>query len=635
MKFLKAKYIVFLVPFILYSNTFWNKFSFDDNFNVQNERVKKGWTAIPEIFTSYYHQEENNTFGYRPVVQSMFAIEHSLFGESPAMNHFINVLLYSLLCLMIFVLLKRLMPETQENILLLIVILFAVHPVHTEVVASNKNREEIVAMLLGICSLYLFTLYTENKKYIYLIPIPVLIFLSVLSKENALTYPLIFPLIFILKTDIKTFNYKKYIVPGILTVIFFFIAWYAWKLPGKILPFEEKELFYFENPLHSDHSFSAKLYTTGITLWFYIKILFVPYPLRYFYGYNMLPDDTINIIASVIGFIIFACLFIFAILNIRKHKELSFFIFFFLISISVFTNYFIPVNGIVGERLTFQASLGFCGFIITAISMFKLRITFYKNAMKILYAVFVIFALMTFQRNRDWKNFETILKADIHKLENSAKGQVIYASWHMGQLMNKKSLGQCIHPEAVDRVIFYYNKSIDIYPNYYSSYNNAGTLFYHIKNKPDSALKYFRKALAIKPDYIEALYNSGICFNLINMTDSSIVQFEKLLKYKYNYSGAWVKLSEIYREKKDFEKARIMGLNALIYDSLSDVPLINMGNICLLQLDTAKAVEWWEKAIEKNPHNPNLLFGLSRYFKQYENAEKADKYQKMFDEEKK
>ena len=349
----------------------------------------------------------------------------------------------------------------------------------------------------------------------------------------------------------------------------------------------------------------------------------------------MLPDDTINIIASVIGFIIFACLFIFAILNIRKHKELSFFIFFFLISISVFTNYFIPVNGIVGERLAFQASLGFCGFIITAISMFKLRITFYKNAMKILYAVFVIFALMTFQRNRDWKNFETILKADIHKLENSAKGQVIYASWHMGQLMNKKSIGQYIYPEAVDKVIFYYNKSIDIYPKYYSSYNNAGTLFYHIKNKPDSALKYFRKALAIKPDYIEALYNSGICYKLINKTDSSIIQFEKLLRYKNNYSGAWVKLSEIYREKKDFEKAMTMGLNALIYDSISDVPLINMGNICLLQLDTAKAVEWWEKAIEKNPHNPNLLFGLSKYFKQNENAEKADKYQKMFDEEKK
>lgn len=634
MKFLKPKFLVFLIPFLLYFNTLWNGYSFDDNFVTNNETVKKGWSAIPEIFSGYYFQEEGNTFGYRPVVRSLYAIEYSVFGENPAVSHFFNILLYAILCLVIFRFLTKLFPTLQREYIFLIVLLFAVHPVHTEVVASLKNREEILAMLLGILSLSLYCDFLDKKNYLLLIPVPFLIFLAVLTKENSLTYPLLLPFTFFFKNEEKIVNKKKLIFSALFTLMVFLTAWSAFKLPGYILPSAEKELFAFENPLYAHNSILNRIYLSGISLWFYLKILFIPYPLRFYYGFNMFPIDTYNGVLSGTIIIVFMLFFMFAVYRIRSLKQISFFIFFFLISISVFTNFFIPVNGIVGERMVFQASLGFCGVIITALYYFsglrKNKVRIHKRINTILYIVIALFMIMTFQRNRDWKDFETLLKADIGKLDNSAKGQVVYASWNLGQIMNRKAEGKYVHPDAINSILKHYIQSVEIFPEYYSSFNNIGTIFLHLKNRPDSAIKYFAKAISYKPEYPEALFNYGMCCMQMNLTDSAISYFNRAISVDKAYSEAWIKLSELHIKKGDTGLAVAEAENALKCDSVSDAPLINLGNICLLQKDTALAVMWWEKAIEKKPQNPKLLYGLSKYFLQTGEKTKSENYNALF-----
>lgn len=632
MKYLKPKYLVFIIPFLLYLNTCRNGYSFDDNFVVQNDRVKQGISAIPEIFTSYYHQEENNTFGYRPVVQSLFAVEYTLFGENPGINHLVSVLLYALLCLLIYRLLKNLFPNVKEQIILLIVVLFAVHPVHSEVVASLKNREEIVAMLLGLSSLFLFARYMDIGRFLYLIYLPFLIFLAVLSKENALTYPLLIPLVYLTKRGFLLPEITKVLIPVSVTILLFIVAWFAWKMPGMILPPAAKELFSFENPLHTDHSFSSRIYITGITLWFYLKILVIPYPLRFYYGFDMFPETGLNTIAAVVGFILYIFLLVLAFLKIRKHRELSFFIFFYMISLSVFSNYFIPVNGIVGERLVFQASLGFCGMLIMGINLLATNTkVLQQNLFRILYGLMIVFSVMTFQRNSDWKSVESILKADIGKMDKSAKGQLVYASWHMTKLMNQKAAGQYVQPSAIHNVIKHYKQSLTIYPALFSSYNSLGTLYLQLESRPDSALKYFKRAIELKPGYTEARYNAATCLLYLYQTDSAKKIILDLLKENENFANGWMRLADIYIAEKDFENAWPAAEKAAEYDTVSDSPYIVMGNILLMKNDTAGAAGFWEKAIARNPRNPKLLYGLSRYYQQTSKAEKAEKYRQLFE----
>jgi hypothetical protein len=163
----KKNAFLFLITFALYFNTLWNGYSFDDNF-IENSQVKSnGLTAIKEIFTSHYWQEKENTFGYRPLVRFTYYVELQLFGQTPAVSHLINILLYAITVLLLFNILKKLFP-TNEKLMWWISLLFALHPIHTEVVASLKNREEIFMLMFGLSGIWMALRYVEQVKTRYL-----------------------------------------------------------------------------------------------------------------------------------------------------------------------------------------------------------------------------------------------------------------------------------------------------------------------------------------------------------------------------------------------------------------------------------------------------------------------------------
>ena len=96
--------LIFILAFSLYANTIFNDYNLDDTLVTQNHRLtSKGISAIPEIFEAFYYEDAMGyKYGYRPITHASFAVEHSLFGESAAVSHTINVFLYAITCLLIF-----------------------------------------------------------------------------------------------------------------------------------------------------------------------------------------------------------------------------------------------------------------------------------------------------------------------------------------------------------------------------------------------------------------------------------------------------------------------------------------------------------------------------------------------------
>ena len=160
---------LFILSFLLYANTMYNGYNFDDTFVVQdNVTVQKGIKAIPEIFTSHYWTEKDNTFGYRPIIRASFALEMSLWGDHPAMSHLVNILLYALGVFVAFKVIRKIFFQIPEWIIFSGFLLFISHPLHTEVVASLKNREDLLVFLLGFISINIFLLYYNSKKILWL-----------------------------------------------------------------------------------------------------------------------------------------------------------------------------------------------------------------------------------------------------------------------------------------------------------------------------------------------------------------------------------------------------------------------------------------------------------------------------------
>lgn len=193
----KNKFIIALlgIVFLVFANTLLNDYSMDDEIvTIHHPLTSKGISAIPEILKSPYFKADIYSYEYRPVVHISFAIEHQLFGESAGMSHFVNLVLYLVLVSVTFSLLKQLFPLANEYILGAVTLLFALHPTHTEVVASIKNRDEIFALLFTFLAFKEAIKFCLTKQWWRFITLLLLFNLALGSKVTVLPFAVVIPL---------------------------------------------------------------------------------------------------------------------------------------------------------------------------------------------------------------------------------------------------------------------------------------------------------------------------------------------------------------------------------------------------------------------------------------------------------
>ncbi|MEO6038651.1 MAG: hypothetical protein ABIQ93_09580, partial [Saprospiraceae bacterium] len=200
--------ILALLAFVLYGTTIGFGYLQDDQLVTWgNIFVQKGFGGLVDIFGNdsllgYYVEKEKLLEGgrYRPLPLMTFAIEVGILGKSnPAVSHFINVLLYSFTGLALYRILLGLFPLREGgskffNLPFLATILFLVHPLHTEVVANVKGRDEILALLGSLGALYGTLKYFDTGKRKWLWIAAASFFLGLLSKENTTTFLAVIPL---------------------------------------------------------------------------------------------------------------------------------------------------------------------------------------------------------------------------------------------------------------------------------------------------------------------------------------------------------------------------------------------------------------------------------------------------------
>jgi len=217
--------LYFLIAFsvLVYSHTLFHDFVFDDDIVlVKNQHVINGTEGIAKIWSTNYlngYQQFNDAL-YRPLSPTVFNMVHSIAGLNPHAFHLVNILVYALLVFIVYKLFNQLFPR-KEKYVFWGVLLFAVHPIHTEVVANIKSLDELLALLLGASASYYILLYKSGKNT--LVQVFILYVLALFSKESAISFLLIIPLFYYF-TEGKI-SYKKlgFLSLGLLTLT---ISWY-------------------------------------------------------------------------------------------------------------------------------------------------------------------------------------------------------------------------------------------------------------------------------------------------------------------------------------------------------------------------------------------------------------------------
>lgn len=612
--------IICAFVFVLYGNTLKNGYNLDDEYVVNNTFIEKGISAIPEIFRSYYSDDKKGQYGYRPIVKTTFAIEYSIFGKNPAISHLINLIIYLITGIFLLKLLKVLLKEHDKILPFIIVLLFLAHPIHTEVVTSLKNREELLSFLFCLFSLWFFYKSYQIKPFLNIFLGLLFIILAYLTKENSLTFIAIIPLALYFFTDTKAKN----IIIVTLIVGLSLIALRI--IVTKSLP-DNVPVNLWQNPLFGDKNRLLQFSTGLFTILYYLKLLIFPHPLRFYYGFDMIPIIELTNIWFYISLIVCLSLFVYAIFTIKQKNILSFSILYFFISISMFSNILIPVTGIVAERLVYFASLGFSialGYLIYKFHKRKIPNKIVKSTIYIICGLILIpYTLKSITRNRDWKDEYTLYSHDVQYSERSVKVNEMY----VGELIKKLNTSNDNEKLNIARdVIKYSNNIVKIYPKSDVAWNYLGSMNLLYFNKPDIAIDNFKKAIEANP--LNALYyhNIGYINEKLNNNTISEEYYKKAISADSSYFQSSLALSDLYiRQNRDEEALKVL-LKSAEYNLENNMSLLKLGNYYLTRNDTIAALPYLEKAIAIDSSDKNLCLHLAKYYERKNINDKANYY---------
>ncbi len=642
--------IIIVVTLILYYNVIYNHFSMDDyHINIDNPSIAKGLEGIPEIWTTLYADEGGMAYGYRPLARTSFALEYEFTADNPNnpyISHAVSLILYVLAMILLFRVLRRLFRDQSLWFPMLVTLLFMAHPAHTEVVASLKNRDVLLNFIFSFLAIGQFIRWVDKDKFIHLLMGLFCFILALLSKETAIAQLAVFPLVLYFFTDIKPKKLGMLIGASALIVILILV------LRGLILPDTVRDLKMWENPLVENDSFLTRISTGMYIIGFYLKLIIIPWPLLFYYGYDTIPVVSFANPWALLSTAIVLLLLIYAILNLKKKSVLSFAILFFFVNISMYTNIVALVPGIVADRFVFFAVLSFAIALVWIIfRAFKISDNINITSKLKLSLVALIIALIIIPygyyvrvRNTQWRTHYQLYSADIGNLQRSVKANALYAH----ELMKRanRELAKPVNPYkfilgTINKAEKHYLKVLEIDSTHYTTWNNLGIIYSRIhgnqaklrikshikydrkdqipveeenfKNYFKKAIFYFNQALKYKPDYSSAYFNLGYAYELQDKYDSSIVYYRKTTEIDGGELSSLSKLANVTFKAGYPREAIKINEDIIEKYPTSDKPYINLGNYAMENTDTINAVKFYRKAVSLGTR-PEVGKLLSNYY---------------------
>jgi len=555
----KTKNIVYLVLFfcssIIYVNTINNRFALDDQLAIyDNKFVKQGVSGIKDIFT---HDAFVGFFGergsrlisggrYRPFSFATFALETQLFGTPnsdiehshlPFYFHMINVLLYGLLCVFVFRFLLLVFPmsvshkDSNESkwffsLAFLASLLFAFHPIHTEVVANIKGRDEILAFLFSLLAI-VFSFekdsYLDWKKQILIF---LLFLIALLSKENAITFLGILPLVLFFQNkkwlDLDAF--KRYL-PFAVATLFYLVL--RFKYTQTSVTQESTEIL--NNPFYL--ATTAQKYATILYSFIkYLWLLIAPMHLTHDYYYNQIPykNFTDPLVLASIGMMLLVSFLLFK--SYKKKTAIFFGLMFFIITFAIVSNVFFTVGIIMNERFVFTSSLGFCVLLAYGIQYLSDRLK-WSHTHSLLIAVIIcgIYSIKVYTRNQDWYDNFTLFSADYATSYHSAKVATALGGTYVD--MSDTAKNTALKNHFLDTAIHILQRSIAIYPTNSQPLLLLGNAYLKRFGDNEKAKQCFLMALSYRSDgYFDGNYNMAIVYYNQGKPDSALYYIEKANK---------------------------------------------------------------------------------------------------------
>lgn len=428
---------------------------------------------------------------YRPLATFSYGLTHALFGLDARAYHAANVALNAAVVAAAFLCLARLFPLPLA---FLTSLLFALHPLHVEAVASVANRTELLAALFGLATLLALLPRTREAAP----PGPprialagALLLLALLAKESALVFlPLAALALWTARRgDVGRLRVDLKSLLGLAGAVGIYLCLRVAALGG-IVP-AAAEISPVDNPL-IDLPTGERVARALVLLGKYVSIGLAPASpsADYSFGTRGLGEtvgsaDSLLYAALLLGVIAIAAV------GLRRRHPSGFFAAWFLVAFAVTANVAFPIGTIFADRLAYVPSLGICGLVAwTLLQLGSGPLRVGATA-----ALALVLLVRTVSYCDVWSDSDALFRYEIATSPESVKVQNGWA----------ESLSRGGRLAEARR---HFEAALSIYPAYTGAAFGLGVASLKEGDR-DAGARWLERALAIDPKHVPSLVLLG------------------------------------------------------------------------------------------------------------------------------
>ena len=592
--------LVIILGIALYANAFSNNFVYDDQVTVQKNTFIRDWGNVSKFFSrDYYFRSEE--YSFRPLVTLTYFLDYSFWKIDPRGYHLSNLIFHLLCSITVYLIGKKLLASRTAA--LLASVIFVVHPAQVEAVAGISFREDLLCAFFFFLSLLLY-IKSERKNKIFLSLSKLSFALALLSKEMAVSFPLV---IIAYEIIIRRRKLKVLFRPPVLS--FFAIA--------AIYALARLFLLYQRRSLPAAPEFGNLL--TRILIVFkgvglYGKLLFFPLKLTVEYPDPLPPLAWSNYLIPAafltVGFILAAWI------RSPKGSAAKFGIAFLFLALLPVLN-IIPAARLGAERFLYLPILGFC---LWAADVFNRLLNFRPPVVRGLSKtlsevegspaenisskaiiasvglVIIFWGVGTISQNRVWRNNLTLFSRAVQVSPKSSRA-------HHGLGNEYFRIGRL--NKAAEEL----KKAISIFSRDPLYFNSLGVVYGEM-GRFEEALAQFQISARKNPGDPLVMMNLSTLYLRTGNISQALAEIDKYIAARPFDPEGYLNLGEIYINQGMYHQAINAYRQALRRDSNSFLALTGIG-YCYYRLgDPARAREYWQKALRLDPDNPELRHNL-------------------------
>ena len=577
---------------VLYFNSLWNTFVFDDLHTIVQNLYIKEVRYWPLFFKGFYSSEPIPKGMLRPFLLLTFSFSYFFSKLQPLGYHIINILIHFLNGVLFYSLLRFLKKEFSFGYTLFFTLLFISHPLNTEPLNYISCRSDLLVTFLILSAV----LYFLKEKYL---PSLCVYVLALLTKETALIF-----LFLVLGYDFLrplasdyTPAYRQAGISKKITQIRYKYIFYITLIGISISYWVYRGIIFSSGasilaPLSSSLlSFWSNILLQSIISLFYLRLFLWPHPLSIHHVFS----KTYTLSNPVAFFSLFAIIaMIICAFTLRKKQPLiSLGLCWYLIGL--LPKFYALLHFPAMEHHFYLPSVGI--YIILASILLPFYSKFRRQFIYASAGFIGVFTILVWFRNYEWRDSFSLWKVTVKYSPYSAT-----AHNNLGIEYGRKELNAEAEEEFHKALSLTTSKDVHLMAR-----QNLAEL-YSAQGKFQEALEQINMAIAIQPDYYYVYYILGhIYFKQLNNQEAERAWLKGLTINSLS-ADLQASLGMLYLQENRLKDAKDYFQAAIRSDPDVYLSYFGLGQVLQQESDIDGAIKFYRKSLILNP-----TYALSHY----------------------